>query len=445
MLTHCCFPFLMFLLFGVGQLAAQAIDPAALRNDSLLFRKVLEIPGSYINDHCLIRKDSLWHLFYTTGQISSKKWYRDGNEAEIGHAVSPDLLAWKVLPPAFRTGPAGSFNAGHVYAPYVIERNGVYVMFYTGTPGSPMAGEHLCLATSTDLTTWVQHPDNPIFRNASGEVVRVSERDPHIYFEPGVGYIMYFVARLREDEAKGRADQEFSCVAAATSPDLLNWTDRGPVMVRRTNGYDAFSYMHPESPCVIKKDGLYYLFYKSGSGMRYIISETPLDFRDRAEYFLSTAHAGEIVEWEGRWYLTSCSRQVNDIAHTWSDRTQGLFLARLTGVGLHPMVARIPDAPKEPMTFSILPNIATGGAVAWLRVPLGEWSTDTPCNATILNLRTFKVQTLGEVTLRQRYNEEGATGFGMFWMKTWLIGEGSYLVTVQSPVGRLHATVAITP
>ncbi|MCE7934083.1 MAG: hypothetical protein DYG96_05765 [Chlorobi bacterium CHB2] len=438
-------PVLLFLLSAIAQLSAQAIDPAALRNDSLLFRKVLEIPNRYINDHCLIRKDSLWHLFYTTGHISKKKWYRDGNEAEIGHAVSPDLLTWRVLPPAFSTGPAGSFNAGHVYAPYVIERDGVYFMFYTGTPGSPMEGENLCLATSTDLTTWVQHPNNPLFRDAAGQTIRVSERDPHIYYDSAIGYIMYFVARLREDSAKGRADQEFSCVAAATSPDLLNWTDRGPVLVRRTNGYDAFTYMHPESPCVIKKDGLYYLFYKSGSGMRYVISETPLDFRDRAEYFLSTAHAGEIVEWDGRWYLTSCSRQVNDIAHAWSDRTQGMFLARLTGVGLHPMVARIPDGPKEPVKFSILPNMATNRATVWLRVPLGEWSPDAPCNITMMNLQTFKVQSLGEVVLRQRYNESGATGFGMFWMKTALIDPGSYLITVHHGSQKIQATVAVMP
>ena len=34
-----------------------------------VFREVLSIPGRYLNDHCLIRHDGLWHMFGITGSV----------------------------------------------------------------------------------------------------------------------------------------------------------------------------------------------------------------------------------------------------------------------------------------------------------------------------------------------------------------------------------------
>jgi hypothetical protein len=70
-----------------------------------------------------------------------------------------------------------------------------------------------------------------------------------------------------------------------------------------------------------------------------VVSDKPLDFEDRDEYFLATSHASKIFQWEDRWYITSCSRAVNDVTHTLSDRTKGLYLARIDWSGLHPKLA----------------------------------------------------------------------------------------------------------
>ncbi|MBC8144384.1 MAG: hypothetical protein H7X80_02295, partial [bacterium] len=47
---------------------------------------------------------------------------------------------------------------------------------------------------------------------------------------------------------------------------------------------------------------------------------------------------------DSRWYITSCSRTVNDVDHNYSDRTQGLFLASLEWNGGLPTVKRFDDA-----------------------------------------------------------------------------------------------------
>jgi len=63
------------------------------RNDAALFRYVFDIPGGYVNDHCLLQgADSLWHLYFIEGTVSNEVWYRDSNQIIIGHATSPDLL-----------------------------------------------------------------------------------------------------------------------------------------------------------------------------------------------------------------------------------------------------------------------------------------------------------------------------------------------------------------
>jgi len=369
------------LLLLTSPLAAQERQTS----DTSLFRYVLDLPGRYINDHCLIRQGDYWHLFYTGGSVGIK-WERDGNEVQIGHATSPDLIHWTVQPQVLRTGPRGSLDKAHVYAPYVVEREGTYSMFYVGAERTFFSGEHLLTATSTDLFNWAGDPTTAVFapdtswaryhnRGYEGGVGGpVSGRDPHIIHDSSVGYILYYSAELKGDPARGIDDGEFSCIAAATSPDLLHWTDHGPVLTRRSTGYDTNDYAHPESPCVVRHGGLYYLFWKGGNGTRYAISDTPFDFDNRGEYFLAASHASEIVQWDDRWFITSCSRALNDVTHAQTDRSRGLYIAELEWDGRHPRVRpieRIPDIPDGlPPVTPRLPSVAVGDTL-WIDLSLG--------------------------------------------------------------------------
>jgi hypothetical protein len=345
---------------------------ASVRNDSALFRYVFDIPGEYINDHCLIYDGALWHLYFIEGSTSAHPWYSDGNQIIIGHATSPDLLQWTHQEPALRTGPPGSLDAGHVTAPYVIKQDGLYYMYYGGKEGGVgyFAGEHLLLATSTDLANWTRYPASPIMRPDTswacywppgyngGSGGPISGRDAHLIADPKYGFVFYYVARLRGDTIRHSVDQEYSCIAAATSPDLVHWTDRGPLVIRKTTGTEAFTWNHPESPCVFKREGLFYLFWKGGNGTRYVTGDDPLHFFDSTETFLATSHASEIFEWKGQWYITSCSREINDITHSYSDRTKGLFLAGIVWKGIHPEVVPLDElsstVPAEPLQLNAL-------------------------------------------------------------------------------------------
>ena len=52
--------------------------------------------GFEVKDHCLIRDGSTYHLFYLRGNPA----------VDIGHATSPDLKHWTMLPPVLYTATA---------------------------------------------------------------------------------------------------------------------------------------------------------------------------------------------------------------------------------------------------------------------------------------------------------------------------------------------------
>jgi sucrose-6-phosphate hydrolase SacC (GH32 family) len=144
------------LLLTVATLSAPGYNAGAqsipLPKFEHYFRPVFQIPKEYINDHCLIHAKGIWHLYYIKGIITGS-WGYPGNEVAIGHATSANLLDWEPQADALRIGPPGSSDGAHVYAPSVIERQEKYYMFYTGNAKSFESGEHIFLATSTDLFT----------------------------------------------------------------------------------------------------------------------------------------------------------------------------------------------------------------------------------------------------------------------------------------------------
>ena len=93
-------------------------------------------------------------------------------------------------------------------------------------------------------------------------------RDACIFFDEQLGkYIMYY------------ADNTPRAILARTSEDVLHWSD--PVVVMTTPA-PISEFVSPESPFVLYKDGLYYLFV---SGFDYArvalyVSEDPFNFGD---------------------------------------------------------------------------------------------------------------------------------------------------------------------
>ena len=291
------------------------------------FRLVYSPPGRYVNDHCLIAdQQGTFHLFHIVGPVG-KGCYDQGSEVSFGHATSADLSQWTPQKDVLAADPELVHEQDHVFAPYGCATDDGYILLYAGV-NEQIKQESMCLARSDDLFHWQKHPGNPVYHPSrqwaehgdAGELWRCC-RDAHLLRHPRFGFILYFVTWL-----KGTNGQEVA-IGAAISDNLVSWQDAGPVLTREFAAGHATTSM--ESPCVIERDGIYYLFYKHRDGTRLVISDDPLSFSDKEDVWFSIAHAAEVFEARGNWYISSCSRELLDVHHERSDRTKGLFLASL--------------------------------------------------------------------------------------------------------------------
>jgi len=297
---------------------------------SAMFREVFRDEGRYVNDHCFIAAGDTLHLFYIDGEVG-KGCYDLGNEVIIGHASSRNLADWVKHGPAIVYDTSLSHEERGIFAPYVIEKDGMYYMLYSSH--NMKKAQYICLARSTDLFEWTRYGFNPVIVPEGGGFlwnadIPCSCRDPHIYHENGTYYV-YWVGDMADDSEK-------SCIALSVSDDLLHFRQVGPVLVKRHSFGEAYV-MKTESPCVIRRHGRYYLFFRHGDGTKYCISDDLYDFNGCEVHLLGPSHASEIFEFRGRWYISSCSREPGDIRHL-GDRTKGLYLAELDFDEVHPKI-----------------------------------------------------------------------------------------------------------
>ncbi len=211
-----------------------------------------------------------------------------------------------------------------------------YALIYSGI-NSENKTESMCLAVSNDLYTWTKHPSNPVFRPSRNwaEYNPLSDiweccRDAHILSHTDYGYILYYTKWMKGTRSY------LAAIGSAISENLVSWQDAGPAMIReRAVGHSTTSM---ESPCVIEKEGRYYLFYKHRNETRVVVSDDPLLFTDKEDFWFSSAHAAEIFSFNNKWYISSCSHEIEDIYNEHSDRTKGLYLSSLDWSGDIPKI-----------------------------------------------------------------------------------------------------------
>ncbi len=291
------------------------------------FTELIRPEGRYLNDHCLICEGDMWHFFGIVGPVG-KSCFTQGSETSFAHFVSPDLRAWTACPDVLEV--EGTWpDTDHVFAPNVMKKDGVFYMLYAGLDAARV--QRMCLATSPDLYAWTRHPGNPVivpslswaawpgFSRAEDDMSAC--RDAHILQLPEGGYIAYWVAEMND-----RCGPDATCVAASLSRDLVHWQELGPVFL--INRWDDGSTAAAESPCVVCKDGWYWLFFKHGWCTHVARSRTPYTFMNAEPVRLGYAHAAEVFAWKGEWWITHCSSQPQDYRYR-TGRTRGLYLARL--------------------------------------------------------------------------------------------------------------------
>jgi hypothetical protein len=218
------------------------------------------VPRPYRSkDFAFVKREGLYHIFYTrTNTLDAN----GASEQSFGHATSYDLYGWvqqdTVLPVD-----STRWDNLRVWAPHIVESEGVYWMLYTGVtqhPGGMQYHQRTGLATSTDLYTW-NRLDQPVFDCSMTSWVYCDTsiapggnlRDPFVMKNPaGPGWLQYYATVPASDVNR-------YVVGVAASPgDLAQWSDLKPLWVtyHATTGYEL-----AESPHLFERGGLWYLVF----------------------------------------------------------------------------------------------------------------------------------------------------------------------------------------
>jgi arabinan endo-1,5-alpha-L-arabinosidase len=170
----------------------------------------------------------------------------DDGYVNIQVARSPDLKTWTYLGEGLPNKPAWGASNQSYWAPHVVEKDGVFYLYYSAVPDDPTDGEN-CLAVATS-----EAPEGP-FTDAGEPVYCSYEIDPMVFNDPVSGrWFMYW------GSAGDIAVQEMDPDMLHLSSDpkttlLLGWN--APKDERRPYEHGI------EGPFVIFNDGWYYLFY----------------------------------------------------------------------------------------------------------------------------------------------------------------------------------------
>lgn len=243
--------------------------------------------GNYVNDHSIVQgADGKWHLYGITsfeGVPSQERYFVHGVGDslyipfdEVGRSIDRGTLAW---------------------APCVINKGENYYMFYGPSPTS--------LAVSFDMFEWfgtnVCLKDEPLMG---------AHRDHFVLKIAEDKYLMYVVGVY----------QKRGAVSCFSSADLVTWQFEKFALTSGTEAPLKPAWGAFESPFVVKKDGLYYLFvtYTDCSDSTYndtlvFCSDDPMHFgsycgdKDAAVPITKLqAHAAEVIEQNGNYYITTC-------------------------------------------------------------------------------------------------------------------------------------------
>jgi len=233
---------------------------------------------------CIEHQEKI-HLFHLqTLAHETKRPREDANW--LGHAVSADGIHWEEQPQAFGPNTPGTRDDLQPWTGCVYENAGKFYLYYTmrsSIDGSQ--GQHMGLATSTDLMHWERYAGNPVISpdpkwyishdeslppttldpaKPEQKVGVVDCRDLVIVRDPaGKGFWGFYAARIWAEESA-----EQSVIACVHSDDLLHWTHRPPIFAPR-------KYNCIEVPDVYQINGRWYLTCLTGNhyGSRGIYSD----------------------------------------------------------------------------------------------------------------------------------------------------------------------------
>jgi beta-fructofuranosidase len=304
----------------------------------------LYLPDKWVWDFWLAQDGPDYHIFYlqaprSLGDAELRHW-----NVSIGHAVSQDLRAWRVLPDALRPSPADddAFDNHTTWTGSIIGHGGLWHMLYTGGSRAEKGlVQRIGLATSTDLVHWEKYTKNPLIV-ASPRWYELLDlelwhdhawRDPWVFQHPDEGGFHAFItARVNHGPADGRG-----VIAHARSDDLIHWEVLPPVT-------EPGDFGHLEVPQSVKIEGRYYLLFSAQAsvhsarwrqrtdlepltGIRYLVADGPLGpFRPTTDEFLAGDRVGSL--YAGKLVLNPKNEWVMLASHMFAP--DGTFVGALT-------------------------------------------------------------------------------------------------------------------
>ena len=227
--------------------------------------------GIGLGDCCFASDEDGLHCFYIVRDESLKPdCSAEGQEVAIGHGVGKDIFSMNQITDAIDIRQRCN-DCSHIWAPSVVYNNGKWHMFYTAVKDEYQT---IAVAHSDDLYNWNRHNKNTVidcgvfYWALSDKNGYTNCRDPYVTYLSGTWYCYYTAMNTNGN----------ACVGVCTSNNLVKWHDRGTCLERIWQNGEGAGTELCESPCVFMKDGLYYLVYSQGLGLKYAVSYDPLDF-----------------------------------------------------------------------------------------------------------------------------------------------------------------------
>lgn len=294
---------------------AQMVIPSltGLWKDSV--KAVGEKDSEFLSDFLIIQDaQGRWHFIGIGGQ--------DHVEDSFFHAVGDRIDSH--LEYTTRVYSNGTYNEPemvHMWAPFAIFRKeGDYaLMFYHYQPDGKPSEMRILRSTDNTLMEWVPL-DDPDLEKGCIAFTGDNCRDACIFYDENVGkYLMYYAGtgiRLR------------------TSDDLIHWSDSVQVMGVPV-GFSA-----AESPYVVKKGKMYYLFVSGFDYGRVAVyaSEDYSSFGNPRSDILGeiNGHAPEIVYTDGKYYIACAAINAWDGVSEYGEHFPGEH--NMSGVYIQEMI-----------------------------------------------------------------------------------------------------------
>jgi hypothetical protein len=256
------------------------------------------------NDHHIFQSaDGKWHLWacvrntgvgrllyhYQADSLAQSPWVETGEYIRANRSYGESLVEW--------------YGMEFLQSPYIVQKENIFFMFYGGydtgidTAGNPVnpaenydcAEKQICLMTSANGYQWKR------YRNDKG--------NSRVFMGPGAArdecvvkgdslWYCYYTGHMD-------CDREKQAIFVRTSRDLYHWS------VPHLAHYKK-SYKKCESPCVVRKEGYYYMILSNGSplGEPVFCSDDPMVFDGKPVNYIH-AHACEIIRDEqGNEYIS---------------------------------------------------------------------------------------------------------------------------------------------